>query len=474
MSVHLEHSISNRRFEQFMVLVFLLLPPIGGLMVLAKVLSNPTKFGLSLLYLGAIIAVVGIHIKWVRPYFRRYPWVATYRELAQRSKPLKARHPKLVAQAYRHRLMRSGYRILITALVLPPFYGLYTVYGHHFLWFFFGYLVCGFGITVGYHRIGTHPSFKAPVWVRGFLLAMGSCAMQGPASEWLKKHSKHHAFGETTADPHSPHIFEDTKRGIFKEHVMSFLHSFIMWAFREPSLRRPPKMGIEEWRKHLLANPPSMETFRFREEDRYHWEVRDKNGNIVQSTEQMVQRRWNKLVDTLVKIEQDKTVQFVSHPLVYLSILGASIFAPYYLGGISGWESLARICFTSYVTFCVNSMCHIWGEQPFKVPDNSRNNAVVEILGLGEGGHNTHHKAELWARHGVFSWQFDPSAYFIRGLSKIGLAWDLNLPTREQIVSYWRQWRRREPDAQGLPVRPHHLLMQGVVESKVAEPVGSH
>ena len=91
---------------------------------------------------------------------------------------------------------------------------------------------------------------------------------------------------------------------------------------------------------------------------------------------------------------------FGLNPLVYLSILSISVFAPWYLGGITVWESLARICFLNWITFCVNSVCHLWGEQPFLTPDNSRNNAVIEIFAMGEGGHNTHHKSELWAQHG--------------------------------------------------------------------------
>ena len=119
------------------------------------------------------------------------------------------------------------------------------------------------------------------------------------------------------------------------------------------------------------------------------------------------------------------------------------------LGGISIWEVLARICYVNWATFCVNSVSHIWGEQPFQVADNSRNNAVVEILALGEGGHNTHHKSELWAQHGVFAWQFDPSAMLIKTLAFFGLARELNLPSRSQLKAAWRSWRRREPTMQG-------------------------
>ena len=450
-----DQTSSNRRFEQIMVLIFLAMPPIGGLVVLAYAMQDLSKFSLTVGSLAYIALLVGAHIKWVRPFFRRFPWVSSYTDLYNASKQLNWRHPKLVRKAWRNRLLRSAYRIGFAALLAPAFYALFALHGHHFAWFLGGYAVAGFGVTVGYHRIGTHPSFKAHPIVKGILLAMGSMAVQGPAQEWLKKHSKHHAFGETSADVHSPYVFDETKRGRFMEQVYAFLHSFMMWAFREPSLTRPRRMSVEQWKEHLLANAPDAKTFRYRDEDAYFWTARDKEGNVVATTEQLINKRWAKLVDTIIGIEKDPVVRFISHPLVYASLLAINFTVPYYLGGISVWETLARVCFLNWVTFCVNSVCHLWGEQPFVTPDNSRNNAVIEVLGLGEGGHNTHHKSELWAQHGVFAWQFDLSAELVKAMRVIGVAKNLNLPTRQELVRSWRSWRRREPWMQGYQMREY-------------------
>ncbi|MBS1704187.1 MAG: acyl-CoA desaturase [Armatimonadetes bacterium] len=449
---------SNRRFEQGIVAFFILMPPIGGLVVLWHSLQDLPKFGMTIGWLAYLIALVGAHIKWVRPKFRRYPWVASYKEIAERSKPLKAKHPKLVQKALNHRILRSIYRIGFFVALLPFFIGMYSIHHEKFVWFFGMWLVAGFGITIGYHRVGTHPSFKTSPVMRGIFFAMGSMAIQGPPSEWMKKHSKHHAFGETTADVHTPYVFEESKRAIFMEQFNGFMHSFVMWAFREPSLRRPKGMSIEEWKADLISRSPDPATFRYRDEDRHHWEVRNEQGEIVVSTETLIKKRWARFVDVIAVIEQDAVVTFMSHPLVYLSVLFLSFAIPYYLGGISVWESLARACFVNWVTFCVNSVCHLWGEVPFEVPDNSRNNAVIEILALGEGGHNTHHKSELWAQHGVFGWQFDPGAVVIKTLTKVGLAHEPNLPTRQQIVKAWLKWRTREPWMQGLPLTTNDLI----------------
>ncbi|MEQ1823966.1 MAG: acyl-CoA desaturase [Fimbriimonadaceae bacterium] len=444
---------SNRIFERALILFFLLMPPIGGLVVLWNALKNPPVFWQTVGWIAYGVAMIGIHIKWIRPYFRRYPWVASYKELAARSRKLMPIKPIQVKRAWRNRILRSLYRFAFFLLILPPIVGLHMLHGKHFWWFVGMYFVCGFGVTVGYHRIGTHPSFKTSPLVRGILLAMGSGAMQGPAGEWIKKHSKHHAFGETTADPHSPYVFEDSKRGIFMEQFYTFMHSFMMWALREPALTKPRGLTIEQWREQLLQNPPDVKTFRFREEDRYYWEVKNPQGEIIVTTETLIRQRWGKLVETLIGIEKDPVIKFVSNPIVYVSILILTVAGPYYLGGISVWESLARACYLNWVTFCVNSVCHIWGEQPFVTPDNSRNNAVIEIMALGEGGHNTHHKSELWAQHGIFGWQFDPAAWVIKSLKFLGLASDLKMPTKGQIVKAWVQWRQREPEMQGYPVK---------------------
>src|SRR5205085_7588993 len=56
------------------------------------------------------------------------------------------------------------------------------------------YALTGFGVTVGFHRLFTHRSFKAKPAVRAVLAALGSAAIEGPAISWVADHRKHHAF----------------------------------------------------------------------------------------------------------------------------------------------------------------------------------------------------------------------------------------------------------------------------------------
>ena len=98
------------------------------------------------------------------------------------------------------------------------------------------------------------------------------------------------------------------------------------------------------------------------------------------------------------------------------------------------WGGLVRILFVHHVTWSINSVCHVWGSQPYHSNDQSRNNALFGIFGMGEGWHNTHHAFPTSARHGLRWWQFDLSYWVIRGLELIGLAWNVKLPSRAALA----------------------------------------
>jgi stearoyl-CoA desaturase (delta-9 desaturase) len=53
------------------------------------------------------------------------------------------------------------------------------------------------------------------------------------------------------------------------------------------------------------------------------------------------------------------------------------------------WGGLVRIFLVHHVTWSINSVCHLWGRRPYRSNDQSRNNFVFGVLGLGEGWHNT-------------------------------------------------------------------------------------
>ncbi len=69
------------------------------------------------------------------------------------------------------------------------------------------YLVAGFGISVGFHRLFTHRSFTANRPLKFVLAAAGSMAFEGSVTSWVANHRRHHMFSDQPGDPHSPHRY---------------------------------------------------------------------------------------------------------------------------------------------------------------------------------------------------------------------------------------------------------------------------
>jgi len=75
------------------------------------------------------------------------------------------------------------------------------------------YVATGFGITVGYHRLLAHRSFRAPRWLERGLVTLGAMALQGSPATWVSDHRQHHFHSDHEHDPH------DISRGLFFAHM---------------------------------------------------------------------------------------------------------------------------------------------------------------------------------------------------------------------------------------------------------------
>jgi fatty-acid desaturase len=95
--------------------------------------------------------------------------------------------------------------------------------------------------------------------------------------------------------------------------------------------------------------------------------------------------------------------------------------------GLTGllWGGAVRVFVLHHVTYSINSLCHMFGRQPFETRDESRNLALLALPTFGEAWHNNHHAFPTSAVHGLGRWQLDPSALVITALEKLGLAWDV-------------------------------------------------
>ncbi len=283
--------------------------------------------------------------------------------------------------------------LMLVAVIVPPI-GLFSAMG--LLW---GvafhtvdavllaslYVLCAFGITVGFHRYFTHKGFTAHPIVVATLGILGCMTMQGPITQWVTDHRKHHALSDRPGDPHSPHAGYATGR---LRAVRGFLHAHVFWMFRNLGMERGREYGRDLYDDRLIRT-----------------------------------------IDRLYLL------------WVVLS-LGLPFAVGYAVGGTLErgfeafmWGGLLRIFLYQHATFSVNSVCHMFGRREYASRDESRNNWVVAALVFGEGWHNSHHAFPSSARHGLARWQVDPSWLVIRGLERIGLVRDVRLPdaaTRER------------------------------------------
>ena len=105
---------------------------------------------------------------------------------------------------------------------------------------------------------------------------------------------------------------------------------------------------------------------------------------------------------------------------------------------IGGWHALlwgffVSTCMLWHGTFTINSLSHIWGTRRYPTTDDSKNNAVLALVTMGEGWHNNHHYYPRTVRQGFRWWQIDMTYYLLRALALVGIVWDLHLPSQKVI-----------------------------------------
>ena len=79
--------------------------------------------------------------------------------------------------------------------------------------FFAMWLLTGFGLTVGYHRLFTHRAFSTGTGVSCALIILGSMAGRGSMLSWVAMHRRHHELSDHEGDLHSPNLHGTTMLG---------------------------------------------------------------------------------------------------------------------------------------------------------------------------------------------------------------------------------------------------------------------
>jgi stearoyl-CoA desaturase (Delta-9 desaturase) len=231
------------------------------------------------------------------------------------------------------------------------------------------YLLTGFGITIGYHRLLTHRSFATYKPLEYAFAAAGAMALQGSPLDWVADHRKHHAHTDQDGDPHSPHTHDHGEgvRGV----LGGLWYAHVGWLWKTNGQAESRKYASE------LAEDPI--------------------------------HRW-------------------MHRNYWLFAL-LTLAIPFALGGWTGllWGGLVRIALLHHITWSVNSICHFFGTRRFAIEDHSTNVAWLALPSLGEAWHHNHHAFSRSAFHGLRGWEaaMDPTGWVIRLMRRTGLAWNV-------------------------------------------------
>jgi len=243
------------------------------------------------------------------------------------------------------------------------------------------YLVCMLGITIGFHRYFAHRSFETSPGFARVLAAMGSMAAQGPLLFWVATHRSHHAYSDQEGDPHSPNLHGSHAWGL----LHGWWHAHIGWMFSSQ---------MAEWNHFAHDLMRDRRTFSFHQQYLF----------------------------------------WVIAGLVLPTVLGG-ILAQSWQGAWLGflWGGLVRICLVNQASWCVGSVCHMFGTRPFRTDDRSANNHIVAVLAFGEGLQNNHHAFPSCYSHRVRWWEPDLSATVLVCLRAVGLVWNLKFPSERVI-----------------------------------------
>jgi stearoyl-CoA desaturase (delta-9 desaturase) len=233
------------------------------------------------------------------------------------------------------------------------------------------YFLTGLSITVGYHRLFAHKSYKAKPILETILLFFGAATFQNSALKWASDHRRHHTKVDTDEDPYN------IGEGLFYAHMG--------WVMVKGQDERYEK----DFAKDLIKNPR-------------------------------------------VKFQHDHyMVIAVISGMILPTFLGYLLGS--WLGGLA-LATLTRIVFVHHVTFFINSFCHYFGNQPYDDSHTARDSAIMALFTYGEGYHNYHHTFQWDYRNGIKWYHYDPSKWIIKTLSFFKITEGLKKVTPEMIL----------------------------------------
>ncbi len=228
----------------------------------------------------------------------------------------------------------------------------------------------GICITAGYHRLFSHKSYEAKLPLRIFFLLFGTAAFEGSVLEWCTDHRNHHRYTDTKKDPYN-----------FQQ---GFWYAHILWLIRlNPKLRN--------------------------------------YSNVNDLTQ-----------DRLIMLQH----RFFAPLAIFMGFIVPALIAACWGDLIGGLVIAGALTITiqQHFTFLINSASHAFGKQPYTSLNSSRDNWVLALFTFGEGFHNFHHKFPIDYRNGIRFYHYDPTKWFIKGLSYLGLTTNLQRVNQQRIM----------------------------------------
>lgn len=229
-----------------------------------------------------------------------------------------------------------------------------------------------FAVSAGYHRYFSHRSYKTSRLFQFILAFVGCMSNQKGPLWWAAHHRYHHSHADRDDDIHSP-----------GQH--GFLWAHCLWIF----------------------------SLQYRKADQ-------------------------RLVSTFTEYAELRLLDrfYLVPPIILATLLFGigmvleRVRPELHTSGLQmlAWGFFVSTVLVHHAIYSANSIAHSLGSRRFNSADTSRNNLIVALLTFGDGWHNNHHYYQRSARHGFYWWEIDLTHYMLKGLSYLGIVWDLHTP----------------------------------------------
>lgn len=222
------------------------------------------------------------------------------------------------------------------------------------------------GITVGYHRLFSHRSYKAGRFWQWLCAFAGAGAFEGSAKWWGRNHRIHHRYVDTEKDPYN------ANRGFWFSHMG--------WMIMKQDYSLLGKVDVSDYK-----------------------------------------------CDEVIQFQHRHFFKMAMVSGVILPTLICGLGWGDWLGGYF-YAALAKVAFVHHGTFFINSLAHtsmFGATQNYSDRHTSHDSFVCALVTFGEGYHNFHHEFANDYRNGIRWFHYDPTKWTIRLASLLGLVSDL-------------------------------------------------